>query len=91
MEEQEEQLYHSGEEAEFILNHNAFSSTINSLVDASFATFTNTKPGELEQREAAYHNYRALIDIVSTLQQRVQVKNEIMMKHEDDNNQKGDA
>jgi hypothetical protein len=63
---------------------------VNSLVDASFQTFTNSKPGELENREKAYHHYRALVDIVSTLQQRVAVKDEIVAKAEDNSNQEED-
>ena len=61
---------------------------MNQLVDASFQNFTNSKPDENEKREAAYHHYRALVDIVSTLRQRVQVKDEIVSKlADDDNNQ----
>ena len=88
MEDQEEQLVRMGEEAEVLLNAEAFSSTVNQLVDASFQTFTNSTPEESEKREAAYHHYRALVDIVSTLRQRVSVKDEIVSKKSaDDNNQ----
>ena len=88
MEEQEEQLVRMGEAAEVLLDADAFSSTVNSLVDASFQNFTNSTPDENEKREAAYHHYRALVDIVSTLRQRVQVKDEIVSrKSDDDNNQ----
>ena len=85
---EEEQLVLQGEAAEVLLNSEAFSSTVNSLVDASFQNFTNSTPDENEKREAAYHHYRALVDIVSTLRQRVQVKDEIAAKKSaDDNNQ----
>ena len=88
MEDQEEQLVRMGEEAEVLLNAEAFSSTVNQLVDASFQNFTNSTPDENEKREAAYHHYRALVDIVSTLRQRVSVKDEIVSrKSDDDNNQ----
>ena len=88
MEDQEEQLVRMGEAAEVLLDNDAFSSTVNQLVDASFQYFANSKPEENEKREAAYHHYRALVDIVSTLRQRVQVKDEIVSKlAEDDNNQ----
>lgn len=86
MEDQEEQLVRMGEEAEVLLNAEAFSSTVNQLVDASFQNFTNSTPDENEKREAAYHHYRALVDIVSTLRQRVQVKDEIVSKQPDDDN-----
>ena len=86
MEDQEEQLVRMGEEAEVLLNAEAFSSTVNQLVDASFQKFTNSTPEEYDKREAAYHHYRALVDIVSTLRQRVQVKDEIVAKKSDDDN-----
>lgn len=88
MEDQEEQLVRMGEAAEVLLDNDAFSSTVNQLVDASFQNFTNSTPDENVKREAAYHHYRALVDIVSTLRQRVQVKDEIVSKlAADDNNQ----
>ena len=88
MEDQEEQLVRQGEMAEVLLDSEAFSSTVNQLVDASFQAFTNSTPEESEKREAAYHHYRALVDIVSTLRQRVSVKDEIVSKKSaDDNNQ----
>ena len=90
MEEQEDKLVQMGDDAEQLLSSEAFTNTINSLVDASFQTFGNTKPEEQDKREMSYHHYRALIDIVSNLQQRVSVKDEIMNRV-DDNNQKGDA
>ena len=58
MEDQEEQLVQQGEAAEMLLDSDAFSSTINQLVDASFQTFSNTAPLETEKRETAYHHYR---------------------------------
>ena len=83
---EEEQLVLQGEAAEVLLDSDAFSSTVNQLVDASFQNFTNSTPEENEKREAAYHHYRALVDIVSTLRQRVQVKDEIVAKKSDDDN-----
>ena len=88
MEDQEEQLVRQGEAAEVLLDSEAFSTTVNQLVDASFQNFTNSTPDENEKREQSYHHYRALVDIVSTLRQRVQVKDEIVSKKSaDDNNQ----
>ncbi len=86
----EQELITLGEGAEQLLSSEAFTATVNSLVDASFQTFTNSKPGELEHREKAYHHYRALVDIVSTLQQRVAVKDEIVAKAGDNSNQEED-
>ena len=90
MEEQEERLVHMGEAAEVLLDSEAFSTTVNQLVDASFQNFTNSTPDEAVKREQSYQHYRALVDIVSTLRQRVQVKDEIIAKSADDNNQKED-
>ena len=88
----QETLVRLGEEAELLLDSEAFSSTINALVDASFQTFSNTAPLESEKREVAYHSYRALVDIVSTLRQRVSVKDEIVSHAaDDDTNQEGGA
>ena len=80
MEEQEETLVQMGEEADVLLKADIFNKTVNSLVESSFQTFCNTKPEETEQRERSYHHYRALVEIVATLQQRVAVKDEIMAK-----------
>ena len=86
--EDQETLVRMGEAAEVLLDSDAFSSTVNQLVDASFQNFTNSNPDESVKREQSYHHYRALVDIVSTLRQRVQVKDEIVSKlAEDDNNQ----
>lgn len=82
MEEQEEKLVQLGEEADILLKADVFNKTVNGLVDATFQNFCNSKPEETESRERSYQHYRALVDIVSTLQQRVQVKDEIMNKAE---------
>ena len=86
MEEQEEQLVQMGNAAEVLLDSEAFSTTINQLVDASFQNFTNSTPDETVKREQSYQHYRALVDIVSTLRQRVTVKDEIVSKMADDDN-----
>lgn len=83
----EQELITIGEGSEQLLKSEAFTVTVNSLVDASFQTFANSKPEEMEKRENAYHHYRALVDIVNTLQQRVAVKDEIVAKAEDNSNQ----
>ena len=51
----QETLVRLGEEAEVLLDSEAFSSTMNQLVDTSFQNFTNTAPNESEKRETAYH------------------------------------
>ena len=81
MEEKEEQLVQIGGEAEVLLNTPVFTGTINAMVDGAFQTFSNSKPEEQTVREQAYNHYRALVDIVGTLQQRVSIKNEIEAKY----------
>ena len=46
--EDQETLVRMGEEAEVLLDSEAFSSTINQLVDGFFQTFANTGPVEAE-------------------------------------------
>ena len=89
MEEKEEQMMQLGNDADVLLKTKAFDLTVNQLVDASFQAFCNSEPADKEGRERSYHHYRALVDIVSTLQQRVQVRDEIVIKSEanDNNNQ----
>lgn len=82
----EQKLCNLGDEAELLLQTSAFNSTVNQLVDASYQAFVNSDPADKESRERSYHHYRALVDIVSTLQQRVSIRDEIMMKNEADNN-----
>lgn len=86
MDDQQMKLVEQGLAAEKLLAADAFNSTINQLVDAAFQNFVNSKPEQNDVREASYHHYRALVEIVSTLQQRVQIKTEIEA-NEDDNNQ----
>lgn len=78
--EKEEQLCRLGDEADVLLKTDAFNATVNQLVDASFQAFVNSKPEDSEGRERSYNHYRALVDIVSTLQQRVSVRDEIQAK-----------
>ena len=84
--DKENHLCRLGDEAELLLQTSAFNSTVNQLVDMSYQNFVNSKPDDYEVRDASYHHYRALVDIVSTLQQRVAIRDEIMMKNEADNN-----
>ena len=83
----ERDLIQQGDEAETLLNNETFSKVINSLVENTFQQFVDTKPGEKDKREQNYNHYRALIDIVYTLRQRVQVRDEIVAGNElSDNN-----
>jgi len=85
--DKEEQLCRLGDEADTLLKTPVFDRTLNQLVDASFQAFCNSKPEETDARERSYSHYRALVDIVSTLQQRVSVRDNINAKTaENDNN-----
>lgn len=84
--ENELQMIKDGEDAEVLLGSDTFNSTINNLVDQAFQNFVNSKPEQKEVRELSYNHYRALVEIVSTLQQRVAVKDQIKA-NADDNNQ----
>lgn len=86
----DDELMRLGDEAANLLDSPAFNSTINNLVDQSFQSFCNSKPDAEDERVRAYHHYRALVDIVGTLQQRVQVKDQIIANarfEPDDNHQ----
>ena len=83
--ENELQLIQKGEDAETLLASDAFNNTINTLVDSTFQSFVNSSPKDKELRETYYNHYRALVEIVSTLRERVAVKDEIKAKAEDNN------
>ena len=82
----EETLISFGNEAEDLVNSEVFNKTINRMVEGSFQAFVNSKPEETSVRDKSYDHYRALVDIVNTLRQDVQVRDEILAKHETDNN-----
>jgi hypothetical protein len=77
----EEELIAAGNDAEILINDDVFNRTVNSLVESSFSTFTSSKPEDTAGREATYSFYRALVDIVHTLQQRVTVRDEIINRN----------
>ena len=91
MSTQEEQLVMAGDEAGAILNGSAFNSVINELVERAFQTFVNTEPADKDKREYAYNHYRALVDVVDTLKQRVQVRDSIIEQQNGDNSQEETA
>lgn len=75
---QEEQLVMAGDEAEAVLSAPAFTSVVDQIVEQSFSAFVNSDPSENSLREQAYNHYRAIVDVVNTLKQRVDVRNEII-------------
>tara|TARA_B100000780_G_scaffold278977_1_gene254744 strand:- start:1699 stop:1977 length:279 start_codon:yes stop_codon:yes gene_type:complete len=88
---QEEQLIVAGDEAEVLLQNSAFNSVINELVERAFQTFVNTGPEDVEKREYSYNHYRAIVDVVDTLKQRVQVSQSITEQQNGDNSQEEPA
>ena len=84
--EEEQNLMQMGDEAEELLRNQTFNKTVNGLVEATFSAFTNSKPEEPEARERTYNHYRALVDIVNTLQQRVNVRNQILESSAENDN-----
>ncbi len=88
MSQKEQDLIALGVDADNLLKNETFNKVLNRMVDGSFATFTSTKPEEKEKREKAYDHYRALVDIISTLKQDIQVKDEIEAKNKDLNSSK---
>jgi hypothetical protein len=84
--QKEEQLIKLGDQAETLLKQEVFNTTVNQLVEGTFQSFVNSKPEETNARDKAYAHYRALVDIVNTLQQRVTVRDEINKKNSDNNN-----
>tara|TARA_R110002020_G_scaffold181450_1_gene376415 strand:+ start:7042 stop:7314 length:273 start_codon:yes stop_codon:yes gene_type:complete len=85
MSNQQENLVKLGDDAEELLKTPVFTNTINALVEATFQAFVNSDPDKSKEREATYNHYRAIVDIVNTLKQRVSVRDEINEKLKSDN------
>ena len=77
---QEEQLVQAGDDAEALLSAEAFDRVINSLVESTFQAFVNSKSEDGDKRERTFTHYRALVDVVNTLKQQVSVRDEILAK-----------
>jgi len=82
----ERDLIQQGDEADVLLKNDVFNKTINNLVENVFQQFVNSQAEDEKSRERIYNHYRALVDIVHTLQQRVAVRDEILAKDDSDNN-----
>ena len=87
MPEQEEQLVLAGDEAEVLLQSPAFTSVIDETVETAFQTFVNTEPDKSGERELVYTHYRAIVDVVNTLKQRVLVRDSIVEQQNGDTSQ----
>ena len=80
----EDAMITAGNEAKSLLDNEVFNRTIDGLVQSTFQGFVNSAPENNEEREKIYHHYRALVDIVHTLNQRVAVRDEIIAKNDTD-------
>jgi len=75
----QEELIEQGEAAQTLLETPVFNQTINQLLNSTYTTFFNSKPSEFKERETAHQHYQAIVDIVSTLRQKVEIKDEILV------------
>ena len=85
--DEQERLISLGNNAEELLSNTAFTKTINGLVENTYNAFVNSKPDETENRERTYNHYRALVDVVNTLNQQVAVRDNIIESEQGDNSQ----
>ena len=85
-------LIDNGNDAEQLLQNETFNQTINGMVEGTWQAFAASGPDDTALRERTYAHYRALVDIIHTLQQRVNVRDEIIAKNDDeaDNDNSGD-
>lgn len=84
-------LIDAGNDAEQLLQNEIFNQTVNGMIEGTWHGFAASAPDDTAMRERTYAHYRALVDIVHTLQQRVNVRDEIIAKNDDaDNDNSGD-
>jgi len=81
----EQELISQGEDAAALLGSEPFNRVVNKMVEQCFHNFVNSKPDENKERGITYYQYRALVDVVNTLKQHVQIKDEILVKNEEGN------
>ena len=80
---EEKQLLQAGEDAHALLNNPAFNRVVDVIVSQTFQAFVNTNPDEAQERERAYHHYQGLTDVVNTLKQQVEVRDQILAQQEE--------
>ena len=79
----EDAIVQNGDEAEALLTNNTFTTIVDELVQEVFEGFVNTAPEAKSEREQKYNHYRALVDIVHTLKQRVEVRDQMLEARND--------
>ena len=78
----QEELIQVGEDAEALLKSTAFNNVVNKLVEQQFQSFVNSQPEQSKERSVTYYHYRALVDVVNTLKQQVAVRDEVLAKRD---------
>lgn len=79
------QLIQQGNDAESLLKSDTFISVVNTLVDQCMLQSLQTQPEQKEKRENLYYQSRGLQEIVSTLNQMVAVRDQILYNTQEDN------
>jgi hypothetical protein len=78
----EQELISQGEDAEALLKSEPFNRVINKLVEQQFQSFVNSTPEQSKERSVTYYHSRALVDVVNTLKQHVSIKDEVLAKRD---------
>ena len=78
----DEQLVEIVNEADVLLKNETFNKLLNMMVDGTVQSFLNSAEDEKSEREKAYNHYRALNDMVATLRQMVEVRDQVHAKDE---------
>lgn len=78
----DEELVLVGNDAEILLANETFTKLINLMVDGTVQTFLNSSDEEEDKRVKAHAHYRAIGDIVGTLRQMIEVRDQINDKND---------
>tara|TARA_B100000780_G_scaffold61148_2_gene39355 strand:+ start:5356 stop:5634 length:279 start_codon:yes stop_codon:yes gene_type:complete len=78
----DEQLVEIGNEADVLLKNETFNKLLNLMVDGTVQSFLTSAEDETAEREKAYNHYRALTDMVATLRQMIEVRDQVHSKDE---------
>lgn len=76
----EEELIELGTASDELLSSKAFGQVTNHLVEQAFQAFVNSAPDAHEKREQIFRHYRSLVDVVNSLKENKAVKDEILTK-----------
>lgn len=78
----EQELINHGNDAEALMKSEPFNRVVNKLVEQTFQNFVNSTPEQSKERSVYYYHYRALVDVVNTLKQQVSVRDEVLAKRD---------